>query len=474
MTIAVWWIRRDLRLADNQALAAALARADEVVPVYVLDPVLLHEPTAGDKRVAFLFAGLRQFDADLQARGSRLVVRHGEPLAELRALCDLTGAVAVCAEEDHTPYARARDARVAGELPLHLVEGVTVHPPGVVAKSSGSPYTVFTPFSRAWKALPRPLADQVLPAPKALPPVPAAGSLPIPHSPALPGVVPFPPGESEACQRLEAFLAAKDPPIHRYAVARDRLAVAGTSGLSPYLRFGMISARQAVAGALAAASSTGSPQAWQGVEVWLSELIWREFYVQILFHFPHVSDFSFRPEYDRIAWANDSGEFAAWCERQTGYPAVDAAMRQLLQTGTMHNRARMIVSSFLVKDLLIDWRWGEKFFMQHLVDGDPAVNNGSWQWAAGTGTDAAPYFRIFNPVLQGKKHDPTGAYARRWLPELEGVPDAYLHAPWMMPGDLQRRAGCVIGRDYPAPIVDHPWARERALAAYRLAREAAG
>lgn len=471
VTTAVWWIRRDLRLADNQALAAALARAEQVIPAFVLDPALLHSPYAGAKRVAFLFDGLRRLDAGLRVRGSRLVVRHGEPLAALRALLGETGATAIVAEEDVSPYARARDLRVGQELPLHTTEGLTVHPAGVVRKANGAPYTVFTPFARAWKALPPPLPGDLLPAPRSLPPVPAVASLPIPDSPPLPAAVPFPPGEAEAARRLDAFAAGDDPPIYRYAATRDRLDLAGTSRLSPYLRLGMISARQVAAAGLAAAGAARSAQERQGAETWLDELIWREFFCQILDHFPRVRGSSFRPEYEGIAWENDADDFSAWCEGRTGYPVVDAAMRQLVESGWMHNRARMIVASFLVKDLLVDWRWGERFFMQHLVDGDPAANNGGWQWVAGTGTDAAPYFRIFSPVLQGKKHDPEGAFVRRWLPELARVPERHLHAPWTMPGDVQRQAGCAIGEDYPAPIVDHAWARERTLAAYRLARE---
>jgi deoxyribodipyrimidine photo-lyase len=402
------------------------------------------------------------------------VVRRGEPLAELGALLGETGATRIFAEEDLTPYARRRDARVAEALPLDLTGGVTVHPAGTVLKADGAPYTVFTPFSRAWKALPLPSVRDVPVAPTQLPAVPDLSSLPIPDSPALPVAVPFPPGEAEAQRRLDAFVDSGDPPVYRYAEARNRLDEDGTSRLSPYLRFGMVSARQAVASAVAAAGAASSAQKRKGAETWLNELIWREFFVHILYHFPRVRGSSFRPEYDRIVWENDAGAFAAWCEGQTGYPAVDAAMRQLVETGWMHNRARMIVASFLVKDLLVDWRWGERTFMQHLVDGDPAANNGGWQWTAGTGTDAAPYFRIFNPVLQGKKHDPDGIFVRRWLPELARVPDRYLHAPWEMPKDVQREAGCVVGQDYPAPIIDHAWARERTLAAYSRAREIAG
>ena len=478
MTATIWWIRRDLRLADNEALAAALARAGQVIPAFVLDPALLDSPYVGDKRVAFLFGGLRQLDADLRARGSRLIVRGGEPLAELSRLREETGATRILAEADFSPYARRRDSRVAAALPLDLAGGVVVHPPGTVLKADGDPYSVFTPFSRAWKALPPPVGRHVLGAPTTLPSVPDLPSLALPDAPALPATVPFGPSEAEAQRRLAAFATGDHAPIGRYAQARDRLDLRGTSELSPYLRFGMISARQAVVSAraavAAAAGADGGAQERKGAETWLNELIWREFYVHILYHFPQVRGSSFRSEYDQIAWENDTGAFAAWCEGRTGYPVVDAAMRQLVETGWMHNRARMIVASFLVKDLLIDWRWGERFFMQHLVDGDPAANNGGWQWTAGTGTDAAPYFRIFNPILQGKKHDPDGSFVRRWLPGLARVPNRTLHAPWEMPEEGQREAGCIIGDDYPAPVVDHAWARERTLAAYARAREVAG
>ena len=470
MKTALWWVRRDLRLSDNQALAAALAHAGQVIPVFVLDPALLNSPYAGDKRVAFLFGGLRQLDADLKLRGSRLVVRRGEPLAELGTLLSETDASGIFAEADLTPYARQRDGRVAEVLPLHLAGGVTVNPPGTVLKADGSPYTVFTPFSRAWKALPQPSEREVLVAPPSLPAVPELASLSIPDAPGLPATVPFPPSEAEAQRRLSAFVHGDEASIYRYAEGRNRLDRDDTSQLSPYLRFGMVSARQAVASALAAAETASGPGELKGAQTWLNELIWREFFTHILYHFPQVRGSSFRPEYDQIVWENDAGVFTAWCEGLTGYPVVDAAMRQLVQSGWMHNRARMIVASFLVKDLLIDWRWGERFFMQHLVDGDPAANNGGWQWTAGVGTDAAPYFRIFNPVLQGKKHDLDGVYVRRWLPELDRVPDRYLHAPWEMPGDVQREAGCIIGQEYPAPNVDHGWARERTLNAYRFAK----
>jgi deoxyribodipyrimidine photo-lyase len=476
--IALWWARRDLRLTDNQALAAALLHADQVIPVFVLDPALLQADWAGAKRVAFMLGGLRELDRSLRARKSYLVVRHGDPLEELGALLAETGAEVVFAEEDVWPYGARRDARIAEALPLHMTGGLTVHPSDAVLKADGAPYTVYTPYSRRWKALPMPIGDALLPAPERIPTPEAIASLPIPDAPGRPGApgppdaALFPPGEAEAQNRLAAFCrgASLAPGVYAYAELRDRMDLDATSRLSPYLRFGMLSVRQAVAAALGARERAESPEARKGAETWLNELIWREFYQQILHHYPYVLQESFRENLRAVAWEKDEKAYAAWCAGRTGYPVVDAAMRQLTTTGWMHNRARMIAASFLTKDLLIDWRWGERFFMQHLLDADHAANNGGWQWTAGTGTDAAPYFRIFNPVLQGKRHDPQGDYVRRWVPELARVPHRYVHAPWEMPPDVQREAGCRIGPDYPAPIVDHAWARERTLAAYGQTR----
>ncbi|MBN1956310.1 MAG: deoxyribodipyrimidine photo-lyase [Anaerolineae bacterium] len=465
MKTVLWWIRRDLRLADNQALAAALNAAERVVPVFVLDPALLASERVGPLRVAFLLEGLRRLDSDLRQRGSRLVLRRGDPAAELSAVAAETGAGAILAEEDFTPYARQRDSRVPS---LQLVGGRLVHPPGSVRKADGTPYVVYTPFSRTWKGLPQPGA--AMPAPAHVPTAPQVASLPVPDQPERPPAIPFPSGETEAQRRLAAFVTGDDAPVYRYAQTRDRVDLDGTSQLSPYLHLGMISSRQAVAAALDAIAAAPNAAAREGAETWLNELIWREFYVHILYHFPHVLEQSFRANLQEIRWQDDASSFAAWRDGCTGYPIVDAAMRQLAQTGWMHNRARMVAASFLIKDLLIDWRWGERYFMQTLIDGDSAANNGGWQWTAGTGTDAAPYFRVFHPVAQGRKHDPQGTYVRRWLPELGRVPERFVHQPWKMPDDVQQAAGCVIGRDYPAPIVDHAWARERALDAYRHAR----
>jgi deoxyribodipyrimidine photo-lyase len=487
---ALWWIRRDLRLGDNQALSAAFEQADQVVPVFVLDPVLLDSDDVGPKRVAFLFDGLRKLDAELRARDSRLVVRRGSPADELTALAAQTGAGAVFAEEDFSPYARQRDAevtfrlrgyrsRLGGRAPgndrtslLHLIGRPTVQAPDAVLKRDGTPYVVFTYFNHRWKTLPPPTADGLVPAPKHMCPHGVSVSVPIPEEPRLPDGAPFPPGEGEAQRRLTAFTEGREAPIYRYADTRDRIDLpTGTSMLSPYLRFGMLSARQAVTATLAAIERAPTEVARKSATTWLDELIWREFYVSILYHFPSVLHQSFRSEYRQIDWQNDQAAFESWRSGHTGFPVVDAAMRQLTQTGWMHNRARMITASFLVKDLLIDWRWGERHFMQHLVDGDPAANNGGWQWSAGTGTDAVPYFRVFNPVTQGQRFDPHGTFVRQWIPELRRVPDRTIHEPWKMDRASQRAAGCIIGQDYPLPIVDHARARQRTLSAYRAARE---
>ncbi len=467
MDTVIWWVRRDLRLADNQALSAALAAGRKVAPVFVLDPGLLSSPYSGSKRIAFLFAGLKALDHDLRQLGGQLIVREGDPLPVLTDLATTSGAAAIFAEEDISPYARRRDARVGEALPLHLTGGLSVHPLGAVLKQDGQPYTVYTPFSKVWKSLPRPGPSDLLPAPASLEAPDGLASLGVPNEPVLPEGVPFEPGEVEAVRRLEAFTGAGEQGVYGYGRRRNRPDVDGTSGLSPYIRFGMLSLRQAVVAAGQAIKQAPDDAGRKGAETWLNELIWREFYLAILYHFPHVRQGSFRPKYDSIPWDNDEDAFEAWRQGQTGYPIVDAAMRQLVKSGWMHNRTRMIVASFLVKDLLVDWRWGERFFMQHLVDGDPAPNNGGWQWTAGTGTDAAPYFRIFNPILQSKKFDPDGRYIRRWLPELADVPDRYIHEPWRMPAETQRQANCRIGGDYPRPIVDHGQARERTLAAYK-------
>jgi deoxyribodipyrimidine photo-lyase len=459
MGISLWWVRRDLRLMDDPALESALSEGG-VLPVFILDPALLRREAPF--RQAFLFDGLRRLDASLRQRGSRLVLRTGQPELELARLLAESGAVCIHAAQDTSPYARRRDEAVARLLPLRLHGGQTVHPPLALRRPEGRPYTVFTPFSRAWKALP--FSYHAWHPPAAFPPVPELASEPVPPANGVEG---FPAGEVEALRRLEDFLDLRGG---QYGEGRNQLDTDGTSALSPYLRFGMLSPKRAAAAALEKMRAAGGAEERKGYETWLNELIWREFYQCILYEFPQVLGSSFHPAYDRIAWRNAPQDLLAWQEGRTGYPVVDAAMRQLRATGWMHNRARMIVASFLAKDLLLDWRQGEAWFMRWLVDGDPAANNGGWQWTAGVGTDAAPYFRVFNPVLQGQKFDPGGAFVRAWLPELARVPESYIHQPWLMPDSLQRSLGVRIGGDYPAPIVEHALAREHVLRAYAAAR----
>ncbi len=452
MTTTIWWIRRDLRLTDNAPLHAGL-QAGPLIPVYLLDPRL---DSTSPRRRNFLYAGLHALDRDLRARGSYLVLRRGYPLDVLRALLAESGATSIVAERDYTPFARRRDAEIARHLPLTLLEGQTVHSPDSLLKLDGTPYTVYTPYSKAWKA--RLSEIRLLPAPQGISTPAGIATEPLPAFRPEPS---FPAGEGPAQQRLERFLHG---PIWEYADQRNRLDLDSTSRLSPYLRFGMISLRQAAHAVLQAQQALPAeapPSARRGLETWLNELIWREFYIQILYHFPYVSHTAFRRDLAHIPWRNEEAEFAAWKEGRTGVPIVDAAMRQLLETGWMHNRARMIVASFLVKDLLIDWRWGEAWFLEHLLDGDPAANNGGWQWTAGVGTDAAPYFRIFNPILQSKKFDPHGEYIRRWLPELRHLDSQTIHAPWQF--------GVRISGYPPHPIVDHEAVRQRTLQAYQNA-----
>jgi deoxyribodipyrimidine photo-lyase len=451
---SIWWIRRDLRLTDNPALQSAL-EAESVIPVFILDPHLLSRPAP--KRQAFLFNGLRALDADLRQRGSYLIVRRGKPLEELRSLLAETGAATIFAEEDYTPYANKRDSVIARELPMQLVLGQGVQHPEFIKKADGDPYTVYTPYSKKWKSL-LPENMDITPAPEHI--STPAGI----HTEAIPNALVsdlFPAGEAEAQHRLEKFVADK---IFDYADNRNRMDLDGTSALSPYIRFGMLGLRQAVHSALQARAQAERAEEKRGAETWLNELIWREFYIQILYHFPRVSKTAFNQSLASIPWRNDPSEFEAWTQGQTGYPIVDAAMRQLRETGWMHNRARMIVASFLVKDLLVNWQWGERWFMESLLDGDPAANNGGWQWTAGTGTDAAPYFRIFNPILQSKKFDPHGDYIRRWVPELRELGEKDIHAPSESGVDVP---------GYPAPIVDHKFARERTLEAYKLSKGSA-
>jgi len=480
VSVNIWWVRRDLRLKDNPALQAALqgeqgqsSEKNIVIPLFIIDPALWRGKWFSPQRAVFLIENLQALDEELRLRGSLLIVKHGKPANVLQEMITSYNASRIFAEKDYTPYAQKRDNAVAASLPLTLVAGTMLYPPEQLLKADGTPYNVYTPFMRLWKSQPAPSPFDILPAPEQIstPHDIRSENFPgLPQDSRHPG---FPAGEAEAARRLSAFADGPDAPVYLYSENRDRPDLNSTSQLSPYLRFGLISTRQAVVSAQAAIQSAKTAEHRKGAETWLNELIWREFYQYILYHYPHARREAFRPQYRELRWVNDETDYEAWKHGQTGYPIVDAAMRQLAQSGWMHNRTRMITASFLVKNLMVDWRCGEAWFMQNLLDGDPAANNGGWQWTAGTGTDAAPYFRIFNPVTQSKKFDPNGEYIRRWLPELRHVPDKFIHTPWEMDTVVQSESGCIIGQDYPYPIIDLKFSRQRALDLYKQATSAA-
>ncbi len=473
-------MRRDLRLCDNVALAEAARASDEVALAFVLDPVLLRSERTGAPLVQAFFSALAALRAELRERGSDLALLEGGFAEQLAAFAARIGAGAIYYNEDYEPDAIERDERVRAAL---AAAGIAVHASldhvyfgaEEVRTEGGAPYKVFTPYKRRWldqhALAPRlPVQSNRASAQRLLSraEIGATCTLPEPDEFGFATSAAYPDcSEASARARLDRFLA-EGGPSDSYAVQRDLPAIAGTSRLSPDLRAGTIGIRTCVARASAAMQGTSS-QRRASVEVWLSELIWRDFYQQILRNFPHVARAPFVAETAAIRWRDDRAAFTAWCEGRTGYPIVDAAMQQINTTGWMHNRLRMIVASFLTKDLLLHWQWGERYFERHLADADLAQNNGGWQWAASTGTDAAPYFRIFNPVLQGQRFDPEGAFVRAMLPALRMVPTKYVHAPWQMPLQVQRESGCIIGEQYPAPIVDRTETKARVLAAFSAA-----
>jgi deoxyribodipyrimidine photo-lyase len=475
-TTALVWLRRDLRLHDHPPLVRALAEHARVVPVFVFDPAIVGGRFASGPRTAFLLACLRELDEGLRERGSGLVVREGLPEVELVNVAREAGASAVLWASDATPHAMARDRRVRAALAEAGIEaqpgpGNFVADVGRPRTRGGKPFVVFSPFHRAWQQLER---RPVHHAPAELPPLPSTlrtGALPALE--ALVGAAAaadagtlaepaFAPGEAAARRAAEQWF---DGPLEHYARDHDRLA-GGASQLSAHLRFGTLSARE-----LEARAEHGGGE---GAAAFARQLAWRDFYAHVLLHHPADLKLEHQERMRALKWEQDDELLAAWQEGTTGYPLVDAGMRQLRASGWMHNRARLVVGSFLTKDLQLDWRAGEAWFMRWLIDGDVASNNGNWQWIASVGVDPAPAFRrIFNPALQQQRHDPRGDYVRRWVPELAGVPPELLAEPWRMSEQQQREAGCAIGADYPAPIVDHREERERALARYREAGAAA-
>jgi deoxyribodipyrimidine photo-lyase len=471
---ALIWFRRDLRDFDHAALYHALLHARQVVCVFVFDRDIL-DALAGpaDRRVEFIHASVSELQQALQARGGGLVIRHGVARDEIVQLAAELDADAVFFNHDDDPAALARDAAVEAalrkrDIAVHHYKDTVIFEREEVLTANDTPYSVFTPYKNVWLKTLTPFYLCAYPV-DAYTGRLVAQSTPVPDLRDL-GFAPtnlrelkLPTGMSGGAQLFEDFLQR----IDRYQETRDFPAVKGPSYLSVHLRFGTVSIRQLAAVAYL--------QGGRGAQTWLSELIWRDFYHQILWHRPDVAaGHAFKLQYDALPWPNPPGHFEAWCEARTGYPLVDAAMRQLNQTGYMHNRLRMVTASFLVKDLLVDWRLGEKHFADKLIDFDLAANSGGWQWAASVGCDAQPWFRIFNPVTQSERFDAAGRFIRRYLPELAGVSDKYVHAPWKMPADEQQRSGCVIGRDYPAPIVDHAVQRGLALGIFRQAAQPAG
>ncbi len=486
---ALVWFRRDLRASDHAALYHALRAAGQVHCAFVYDSAILDPLPRVDRRVEFIHHSLQDLHEQLQAlgeasgvAGTGLIVRHGVASSELPALARALGVQAVYANHDDEPDALARDAKVRGALAdagivLHTSKDHVVFERSELLTASGNPYSVFTPYKNSWlkkvdsfflRGYPVARHAQAL---ASLPPAHADQPLP---SLAEIGFLPsnlcrlkLPTGSNGADALLDDFLQRIDD----YGRSRDFPAVKGPSYLSTHLRFGTVSIRR-----LAREAFQRFQAGSRGAEVWLSELIWRDFYHQILYHHPRVVGHAFRPEYDKIHWEHGKQAdalFAAWCDGRTGYPLVDAAMHQINQTGYMHNRLRMVVASFLVKDLGLDWRRGEAYFALHLNDFDLAANNGGWQWAASTGCDAQPYFRIFNPVSQSQRFDAEGRFIRRYLPALAGLPDKLIHAPWLArPVDLTA-AGLTLGEQYPLPVVAHDQAREKTLARFAVVKSAA-
>ncbi len=461
------WFRRDLRAFDHAALHHALTSSKIVYCAFIYDKAILDELPRADRRVDFIHASLAELDQELRQLGGHLIVHHANAIDAIPALAAQLGVDAVFANGDYEPQAIARDAEVARRLgadgrAFHSFKDQVVFEKSEVLSLTGSTYTVFTPYKNAW--LKRMLAEPacldtwpIEPHAARLAPAPQGHRLPsLKEIGFEPATLPIPAGMSGAAALFEDFIGR----IGAYDEARNYPAVKGPSYLSVHLRFGTLSIRHLVrtVNSIIANGAGGG-----GAPVWLSELIWREFYAMILFHHPHVVERAFKPAYDAIEF--ESGPeaeelFAAWCEGRTGYPLVDAAMAQLNQTGYMHNRLRMVTASFLVKDLGIAWAWGERYFALQLNDFDLSSNNGGWQWAASSGCDAQPYFRIFNPITQSEKFDAKGKFIRRYVPQLDKLADKAIHAPWLGGG----------AADYPPPIVAHDEARKKTLERYAVVK----
>ncbi len=467
------WFRQDLRLRDNEALRAAAERGGGIVPVFICDEGV---EGLGQASRSWLHRSLAALDESLGQRGSRLTIARGPAWPTLQRLRQETGAEAVYWNRCYEPAAIARDTRVKEALRAEGSEAKSfnsslLYEPPTIANKQGRPFQVFTPFWRYCQT--RPVPEEVpsvakhLPGPAKWPKTLSIDALGL--RPAVPWDSGFyevwEPGEAGARRRLKKLLANK---AEAYAERRDFPGDDATSRLSPHLHFGEIGPRQIWAAAHALSRESGVYPANRGVQKFLQELGWREFAYHLLYHFPHTVDQPLRDEFKAFPWETQGAEekLRLWEEGRTGYPIVDAGMRQLWRTGWMHNRVRMVTGSFLVKHLRLPWTKGAAWFHDTLVDADLANNTLGWQWTAGSGADAAPYFRIFSPVLQGEKFDAHGRYVRAWLPELAKLPDRFLHRPWEAPGEVLALAGVQLGVNYPRPMVDHATARTAALAAY--------
>jgi deoxyribodipyrimidine photo-lyase len=478
-SVVIHWFRQDLRLADNPALTAA-AETGAVVPVYILDDAGAGRWPMGGASRWWLHGSLDALGTLLGKMRSRLVLRRGDTADILAQLAAETGASAVHMTRCYEPAARVLEEAVrarleAGGVRVRRFAGNLLAEPEAIHSKSGGPFRVFTPYWRACLALPPPRAP--LPAPAKLPAParwPASDRLVdwslLPAKPDWAGGLraAWQPGEAAARNRLAEFV---DGPMRDYARRRDEPGIEATSRLSPHLHFGEVSPHQCWYTARMAGER--EPAAAAGAAKFLSEIGWREFSYHLLWHWPDLPEQPFRTEFAAFPWAEDAAALAAWQRGATGYPIVDAGLRQLWQTGWMHNRVRMIVASFLVKHLRIPWQQGAAWFWDTLVDADLANNSASWQWVAGCGADAAPYFRVFNPMLQGVKLDAAGSYVRRYVPELARLPDAYVHAPWKAPDDVLAAAGVRLGKSYPRPIVEHGPARKAALDAFAAIKQVA-
>ncbi len=473
------WFRQDLRLTDHPGLRHAVESGQPVIPVYVHDEATPGVWQHGGASRWWLHHSLSSLAADLEARGSALILRRGAAREQLQRLVADTGADRLVMSRAYEPWARVLEADVyqdmtAQGIKVSRFEGTLLFDPDKVRTKTGVVYKVYTPFWRTVSTMPmRALAA----APRAIPTPASRPKSDRLHDWALLPVTPdwsggmreaWAPGEAGASKRLDTFLKTG---LADYNTMRNRPDVVGTSRLSPHLRFGEIS--PATCWHRARAIAANNPKLDQGLETFLKELVWREFSYHLLYHWPTLPTEPFKSEFAKFPWVDNDHHLRAWQKGQTGFPIVDAGMRELWTTGWMHNRVRMIVGSFLVKDLLLPWQAGEAWFWDCLVDADLASNAASWQWVAGSGADAAPYFRVFNPQKQGETFDPDGAYVRRWVPEIARLPDKYIHAPAAAPRDVLAQCGVALGKTYPLPMVDHAAARERALAAFKTLKAAA-